>query len=97
LANFKRLSWAISWVSFSISVWSRLIFLPMVSTVLPIVSTCWSSVSTRLAQRVDLVLERLDTLYQLRRQGAQLFRGQVREIGKRSHDADFARAGNLRR
>nr|WP_280640142.1 hypothetical protein [Pseudomonas viridiflava] len=35
----------------------------------------------RLAQRVDLVVERFDTLHQLRRQGAQLFRGQVIEIG----------------
>lgn len=35
----------------------------------------------RLAQRVDLVVKRLDTLHQLRRQGAQLFRGQVIEIG----------------
>ncbi|MNG17712.1 hypothetical protein D3C84_1017210 [compost metagenome] len=48
-------------------------------------------------QRVDLMVERLDTLHQLRRQGAQLFRGQVIEIGKRSHGADFARPGNLRR
>ena len=35
----------------------------------------------RLAQRVDLVVEALDTPHQLRRQGAQLFRGQVIEIG----------------
>jgi hypothetical protein len=35
----------------------------------------------RLAQRIDLVVECLDTLHQLRRQGAQLFRGQVIEIG----------------
>ena len=34
-----------------------------------------------LAQRVDLVVECLDTLHQLRRQGAQLIRGQVIEIG----------------
>ncbi|MNF54200.1 hypothetical protein D3C84_356240 [compost metagenome] len=51
----------------------------------------------RLAQRVNLVVEALDVLHQLRRQGAQLFRGQVVEIGERSHGADLARAGNLRR
>ncbi|KPY89454.1 hypothetical protein ALO94_201299 [Pseudomonas syringae pv. spinaceae] len=51
----------------------------------------------RLAQRVNLVVERFDALHQLRRQGAQLFRGQVIEIWERSHGADFARADNLRR
>lgn len=51
----------------------------------------------RLALRVDLVVKRLDTLHQLRRQGAQLFRGQVVAVGSRSHGVDFAKAGNSRR
>ncbi|UNB65995.1 hypothetical protein [Pseudomonas syringae group genomosp. 7] len=50
----------------------------------------------RLAHRLDLLVECLDTLYQLRRQGAQLFRIQVVEIGE-SHGADFAGAGSSRR
>ena len=51
----------------------------------------------RLTQCVDLMVERLDALYQLRRQSAQLFRGKVVEIGERSHGADFARASSSRR
>jgi hypothetical protein len=44
-----------------------------------------------------LLVECIDTLYQLRRQSAQLFRGKVIEIGERSYGADFARPGNSRR
>lgn len=51
----------------------------------------------RLGQRFDLVIKRLDALHPLCRRGAQLFRGQVIEIGLRSHGADFVRAGNWRR
>jgi len=50
----------------------------------------------RLAQHVDLMVECLDTLHQLRGQRAQLFRGQMVEIGE-SHGADFARTGSSRR
>jgi len=49
------------------------------------------------SQRADLMVERLDTLHQLRRQRAQLFRRQMVEGVKRNHAADFARAGNSRR
>jgi hypothetical protein len=42
------------------------------------------------------MVESLDTLHQLRRQRAQLFRIQVVEIGE-NHGADFARADNSRR
>ena len=38
----------------------------------------------RLAKRVDLLVECLDTLHQLRRHSAQLFRRQVIEIGEQS-------------
>ena len=53
----------------------------MVSTVLPHRFDLLIERLYRLAQRVDLVVERLDTRHQLRRQGAQLFRSQVIEIG----------------
>lgn len=50
-----------------------------------------------LAHCLDCLIETFHTLHQLRCQSAQLFRGKVVEIGGRSHDADFARAGSLQR
>ncbi|VVN80160.1 hypothetical protein [Pseudomonas fluorescens] len=42
------------------------------------------------AELFDVLIQVLDTLHQLRRQGAQLFRIQFVERGGRSHAADFA-------
>ena len=50
-----------------------------------------------LAHCLDFLIETLDTLHQLRRQSAQLFRGQLVEIRQRSHAVDFAGAGQSRR